>query len=1044
MMHNLNERVKEYGRRHRFWNRWEKLLAALACVVVFCTTYALILPAITLDQSTTCGLEEHTHTAEVCYAKELICTDESAGHTHTDPCYVSVLTCTQQVHEHTDDCYEQKQDGGKSSTEAGNTASAQTKANTGSAADTANTGDKTGTANGANGANASNGANGANSTNSADTANIADGTNTADGANAAKAGGTADASADAAKTADTTGTSTDTAKNAGTANASADAAKAADAAANPSGDGADGQADGTAAAPANDEDASAETYTAVIVYYDSLQTGVERTGTADLSYGVIADNLPEVTGYTYYGAYLTTNTTDYTGSPVAYVTVQDGTIYYAVDAEAKAVSPLQENERIALHYVRSDNLVKINLTESGETGAAGNAVTGLPATYTRNSSFDFQVSAARGYTATVRVNGKTTTVGSGETATITAATSTTDLDVSVIYTKKTSVTFDPNVFQDRTYRYLYDNGTARFTATNNNDQTAALNQDTGASFTYTFTTVATSTTWQVDSLKINGVYLAIPARTRGASETTVIVPSQNGEPAMTATLTVTGISSGYNATAYTYQLTINGAYEDVVIDDANLNNVSWAEVIPSATEGVTFKNNNDSSVGLNQPSQTAQGGTPSYTFGLENGYENLKFWLYAYNSSGSEITLSSGISNNVITQPTVAGQSTTVTYRYRSGYYGTQTYNDATITKNTDGTYTIRFSSYDSSTGITLQLLKVSAEKKSYSVVYDVNGGTGTITDDNVYDVTDNNIVVITDEEPTPPEGKYFYGWKIQGGDDTLYFTGDSIDIASDEIQAILNAQADTKTLTLAANYVTSLDNGKAIQVPVKVYLNGEEDPEWGYTVEGIVGKKLALTNIPETIEKDGVTYRLVESNSPIDSIQLGDVFELKYVSTVDMTLAKVDADQNPLTGAEFYLYYEDAEGTAWYYNSATGWTADFHAKSIISPSGEGAAAAVNGLQLNTTYYLVENKAPEGYEQLTDAITITPTMSGGAISLKVGGKGASAKDNTVTVVNESGARLPETGGAGTTGYTMSGLVLIAIAMAGCLMYSGMKRRKGGA
>ena len=50
-------------RRRRLWT---KVVSVLGCVVVFCTTYALILPAITLEgQSVYCGFEDHTHT-EAC------------------------------------------------------------------------------------------------------------------------------------------------------------------------------------------------------------------------------------------------------------------------------------------------------------------------------------------------------------------------------------------------------------------------------------------------------------------------------------------------------------------------------------------------------------------------------------------------------------------------------------------------------------------------------------------------------------------------------------------------------------------------------------------------------------------------------------------------------------------------------------------------------------------------------------------------------------------------------------------------------------------
>ena len=45
-----------------------QIVSVLACVVVFCTTYALILPAITMTGTTWCGYEAHEH-GESCYEK---------------------------------------------------------------------------------------------------------------------------------------------------------------------------------------------------------------------------------------------------------------------------------------------------------------------------------------------------------------------------------------------------------------------------------------------------------------------------------------------------------------------------------------------------------------------------------------------------------------------------------------------------------------------------------------------------------------------------------------------------------------------------------------------------------------------------------------------------------------------------------------------------------------------------------------------------------------------------------------------------------------
>ena len=113
---------------HEKRRRWRGAVSVLACAVVFCTTYALILPAITLSAEPKCGLEEHTHT-EDCDETRLVCgqaedpetdpapaeapetdpagSQEAAGpaHVHTDACYEQVLTCEKPEHTHTDACW---------------------------------------------------------------------------------------------------------------------------------------------------------------------------------------------------------------------------------------------------------------------------------------------------------------------------------------------------------------------------------------------------------------------------------------------------------------------------------------------------------------------------------------------------------------------------------------------------------------------------------------------------------------------------------------------------------------------------------------------------------------------------------------------------------------------------------------------------------------------------------------------------------------------------------------------------------------------------
>lgn len=112
------------NRRRRLWTR---IVSALGCVVVFCTVYALILPAITASAETFCGKEEHAH-SDACYERQLTCgmneSEDSVayGHAHSSSCYQEeqVLLCTLEEsedeldetgavvvegHTHGDDCY---------------------------------------------------------------------------------------------------------------------------------------------------------------------------------------------------------------------------------------------------------------------------------------------------------------------------------------------------------------------------------------------------------------------------------------------------------------------------------------------------------------------------------------------------------------------------------------------------------------------------------------------------------------------------------------------------------------------------------------------------------------------------------------------------------------------------------------------------------------------------------------------------------------------------------------------------------------------------
>ncbi|MDD6175196.1 MAG: hypothetical protein PUC59_05515, partial [Firmicutes bacterium] len=109
-------KAEKYARAHRRKKLWYRVVTCLAAAVVFCTVYALVLPAITMEKQ--CSIPEHTHSDD-CYAqvtfvtkKVPVCSEESLElHRHTESCYdgEGQLICGYAdfvVHHHDSSCYD--------------------------------------------------------------------------------------------------------------------------------------------------------------------------------------------------------------------------------------------------------------------------------------------------------------------------------------------------------------------------------------------------------------------------------------------------------------------------------------------------------------------------------------------------------------------------------------------------------------------------------------------------------------------------------------------------------------------------------------------------------------------------------------------------------------------------------------------------------------------------------------------------------------------------------------------------------------------------
>ena len=106
MRRSIWERIREILKKHVLHGKWVRAVISLACVVIFITTYVLIMPAVTLSRAADCGQEEHTHT-EDCYETESELTCGQEEHTHSGDCYDEEgnLICGMEEHVHDDGCY---------------------------------------------------------------------------------------------------------------------------------------------------------------------------------------------------------------------------------------------------------------------------------------------------------------------------------------------------------------------------------------------------------------------------------------------------------------------------------------------------------------------------------------------------------------------------------------------------------------------------------------------------------------------------------------------------------------------------------------------------------------------------------------------------------------------------------------------------------------------------------------------------------------------------------------------------------------------------